>query len=761
MKKIFNYVMLATVAAAALVSCTKEQTTPEEPATPAMKTITITTDLQTKTTLDAAHENLGWSTGDKISVFNDQDDTNAPLTYAPSGYMTIEVPAGTTEIYGHYPYYSGNEAGPSSVSVYISNNQTQKNPGELAGSNYPMVAKGTVTGDNKANLVFYPVASALAINLYKTGLDGTEKVSKVVVTPTANTLFTGSQTTNITANNVTYTSAANSDPITVTLTNALSLSSSKPADSKAFDGQIYACLAKQSYTSVQFVITTNKGVYTITSNSTPFDCVNNDFVPVNINLSKAAFVPDEYPDEPTSGDCWYRVERPDWLAAGDRVVIVNHDGTQALGNVLKSNNRDGVSVGISTDGDYKKLTTTNDNMQVFIVEDGTVDDSFAFWCENGAEPSKYMYAASSSNNYLKFQDNKDGNASFVPTFAHGLGYLTAQGTNTRNVLRYNNSSGSNLFSCYSGTTNNDISIYKYYGTWAGSTTCADPTISQDGNTITLASTTPGVKIYYTLDGTTPTTSSTLYSAPFEIAGPVTVSAIATRSHYTNSGVTSQACSVKVATPVITGTGTGFTITCATEGAVIYYETSTSSMGAVATPTTSSNVYSSAVAIAATTYVKAYAVKASYIDSNVASATCEYSASSSVTYTFNTSAGLTELGITAPGTGKGIDLDPSHDYILGAITMNVTHGGTNTRIWNSSGTLTLRVYKATAPAANGTVSFDAGTGKTITKVEFTASSLTATPSTGTLSSKTWTGSSQTVSFECTANSTISTIRVTYQ
>ena len=94
-------------------------------------------------------------------------------------------------------------------------------------------------------------------------------------------------------------------------------------------------------------------------------------------------------------------------------------------------------------------------------------------------------------------------------------------------------------------------------------------------------------------------------------------------------------------------------------------------------------------------------------------------------------------------------------------MNVTHGGTNTRIWNSSGTLTLRVYKATAPASNGTVTFDAGTGHTITKIEFTASSLTATPSTGTLANKTWTGSSQSVSFEFTANSTISTIKVYYQ
>lgn len=657
--------MLATVAAAALVSCSKEQNTPEESLTPAMKTITITTDVQTKTTLDAGHEKIVWSSGDKISLFNNKDNTNTSLTYA-TGPMTVEVPAGTTEVYGHYPYYSGNEDGPDEVSIYISKNQTQKNPGQLAGNYYPMVAKGTVTGDNKANMVFYPVASALALNIYHTGLVGTEKVSKVVVTPTANTYFIGGQITDITGDGVKYTTTTTENgPITVTLTNALTLGSTKPANAQAFEGQIYVCLAKQSYASVQFVITTNKGVYTITSNSTPFDCVNNDFVPVNINLNKAAFVADAYPDEPTSGDCWYRVEKPDWLVAGDRVVIVNHDGTQALGNVQKSNNRDGVSVAVSDDGDYKKITTTNDNMQVFIVEDGTADGSFAFWCENGADPSKYMYAASSSSNHLKFQVAKDGNASFVPTLSHGLGYLTAQGSNTNNVLRYNNYSGSNLFSCYSGTSNNDISIYKYYGTWTGSTTCADPTISQDVNTITIACTTPGVKIYYTTNGDDPTAESTLYTAPFNITEPVTVKAIATRSHYTTSGIASKVCPVKVATPIISSSANAFSISCATEGVTIYYETSTTDLASVATPTTSSNVYSAAVDYDETTYVKAIAVRDGYTDSDVASATCAYSSGGPTehvaTINFGSASGSTKIqGSSSSGTGPVTYTDTGND-----------------------------------------------------------------------------------------------------
>ena len=49
------------------------------------------------------------------------------------------------------------------------------------------------------------------------------------------------------------------------------------------------------------------------------------------------------------------------------------------------------------------------------------------------------------------------------------------------------------------------------------------------------------------------------------------------------------------------------------------------MASVAIPTTSSNVFNSAVAIAVTTYVKAYAVKDGCSNSEVASQTCEYSA----------------------------------------------------------------------------------------------------------------------------------------
>jgi beta-glucanase (GH16 family) len=54
--------------------------------------------------------------------------------------------------------------------------------------------------------------------------------------------------------------------------------------------------------------------------------------------------------------------------------------------------------------------------------------------------------------------------------------------------------------------------------------------------VSLADTTSGSTIYYTLDGTTPTTASQVYQAPFLVASSMTVNAIAAASGDTNSTI---------------------------------------------------------------------------------------------------------------------------------------------------------------------------------------------------------------------------------
>lgn len=290
MKK-YNISLLAVALIMAIVSCTKEKDNPEANSinSSQMKTVTLSAQIiQTKTTLDADHFKLVWSAGDKVSLFNDQDNTNAEVNYISGGDIVVEVPVATHDIYMLYPFNGDNTSGPEAADISIAANQIQTNPGQLNGYYYPMVAKGIVGDDNTAIVSFYPVAGALALNIYNSGLDGSEAVSSVTIS-VSNTGIVGEQTTDITDDNIRYESPDKDGPITVTLTNPLSLCNTKPIDKRKFDGQIYICLAKQLYSNITFRIRTDKGLYTITSNSSVFDLENNDFSPINIDLAKASF----------------------------------------------------------------------------------------------------------------------------------------------------------------------------------------------------------------------------------------------------------------------------------------------------------------------------------------------------------------------------------------------------------------------------------------------------------------------------------------
>jgi hypothetical protein len=82
---------------------------------------------------------------------------------------------------------------------------------------------------------------------------------------------------------------------------------------------------------------------------------------------------------------------------------------------------------------------------------------------------------------------------------------------------------------------------------------ATPTISVAAGSYTAAQTvilsdaTAAATIYYTTDGTTPTTASTVYSGPITVSSTETLEAMATASGYLSSAVATAAYTVNIST----------------------------------------------------------------------------------------------------------------------------------------------------------------------------------------------------------------------
>ena len=150
-----------------------------------------------------------------------------------------------------------------------------------------------------------------------------------------------------------------------------------------------------------------------------------------------------------SGSYATLVEDVTELSAEDQIVIVATDSNNALSITQNNNNRS--QTDILKKGSDVEL---NDNVQVITLEEGIVDGTFAFNVGTG-----YLYAASSSSNYLRTQTTNNENGSWDIKIADGVATIIAKGSNTRNYLQYNKTSS--LFSCYAeDKPQANLSIYK-------------------------------------------------------------------------------------------------------------------------------------------------------------------------------------------------------------------------------------------------------------------------------------------------------------
>jgi hypothetical protein len=242
---------------------------------------------------------------------------------------------------------------------------------------------------------------------------------------------------------------------------------------------------------------------------------------------------------------------------------------------------------------------------------------------------------------------------------------------------------------------------------------AGGTYSSD-QTVSINCATAGATVYYTMDGTTPTASSTQYSDPISVSGDgttKTIKAIAVKAGLTTSAVASASyvidySALTAATPTFSpagGTYTGsqtVTLSCATSGATIHYTTDGT------TPTSTSTIYVGAIAVSSSETIEAIATKTGYSNSAVASATYTiiggaYTLSLDLT-TLTLGAGVTRT-ITAtvtPATTQYISWTSSNTAVA-TVMMNATNTATITAVSAGTAVITASMTTMTSPSSTFT------------------------------------------------------------
>ena len=156
----------------------------------------------------------------------------------------------------------------------------------------------------------------------------------------------------------------------------------------------------------------------------------------------------------------------------------------------------------------------------------------------------------------------------IRCYKNGVVTISSENTITQIDFTFSGSYNGGLDASYTGLSTNEwtqtlgsqarfMSIVVTYSNGGGQQTVATPTFSPAAGTyyeaqnVTINSTTTDATIYYTLDGTDPTTSSAVYSSPIAISETTTVKAMGAKAGMNNSSIASATYTIEDAPTPIT------------------------------------------------------------------------------------------------------------------------------------------------------------------------------------------------------------------
>lgn len=144
------------------------------------------------------------------------------------------------------------------------------------------------------------------------------------------------------------------------------------------------------------------------------------------------------------------------LSIDDKVIIAASGADYALSTNQATNNRTGAAI-TKSDNSISWASGMDKPPAELTLKAGNKTNTYSFYTGSG-----YLYASSSSSNQLKTETDLSNNSSFTITISNNVASLTAQGSNSRNVMQYNPNNNNPIFACYSSASQQPLCLYKYY-----------------------------------------------------------------------------------------------------------------------------------------------------------------------------------------------------------------------------------------------------------------------------------------------------------
>ncbi len=229
----------------------------------------------------------------------------------------------------------------------------------------------------------------------------------------------------------------------------------------------FGCAPLASGTILSIAVTTaNSKVYTKENIAIPAALNAGHVAVFNVNFSGISSGDDKVYNLVTSYDD---------LTAGSKVILAAIGAFEYAAGIGSTSSNYLSEVSTPKSDDFSKITNPASTVDVFTIEAGTNNNTIALKGTNG-----YVYASSSSSNYMSIQSTNDANGSWLPTIKNattGEMLLVAQGAN-RPYMRYNG--GASRFSCYASEGDN-VALYKLAGSGSGGSLITTVTVTYNGN----------------------------------------------------------------------------------------------------------------------------------------------------------------------------------------------------------------------------------------------------------------------------------------